>query len=254
MKSRDAQIRMKRFQIEERRRQVGQIETMIEEFGRMVGDLDSRSPPSIGAPASRTRSISPIRPSPAPRGSGAPICRPPISDLDSQLDTAKAALDLAMAELEKEEEKLEREAAHDPSRARRPRRELTVRSTHRPRAARRSAAPASSTPLASAGSSRRGAGAARRSRSSGSPHRTSAPPRRRPCSRGPGGQVSIASLKGMPSAAQSLSQHAARIGQDRLGVDDRRRLAGQLRRARRTARPARRSRCRASVAASRLAA
>ena len=40
MKSRDAQIRMKRFQIEERRRQVGQIETMIEEFGRMVGDLD----------------------------------------------------------------------------------------------------------------------------------------------------------------------------------------------------------------------
>ena len=30
MKSRDAQIRMKRFQIEERRRQVGQIEKMIE--------------------------------------------------------------------------------------------------------------------------------------------------------------------------------------------------------------------------------
>src|SRR5262245_60526211 len=40
MKSRDAQIRMKRFQIEERRRQVGQIEAMIEEFGRMVSDLD----------------------------------------------------------------------------------------------------------------------------------------------------------------------------------------------------------------------
>ena len=40
MKSRDAQIRMKRFQIEERRRQVGQIETMIEEFGRMIYDLD----------------------------------------------------------------------------------------------------------------------------------------------------------------------------------------------------------------------
>ena len=40
MKSRDAAIRRKRFQIEERRRQVGQIETMIEEFGRMVGDLD----------------------------------------------------------------------------------------------------------------------------------------------------------------------------------------------------------------------
>jgi hypothetical protein len=31
---------MKRFQMEDRRRQVGQIETMIEEFGRMIGDLD----------------------------------------------------------------------------------------------------------------------------------------------------------------------------------------------------------------------
>ena len=40
MKSRDAAVRMMRFQIDERRRQVGQIETMIEEFGRMVSDLD----------------------------------------------------------------------------------------------------------------------------------------------------------------------------------------------------------------------
>ncbi len=40
MKSRDAAVRMLRFQIEERRRQVGQIEAMIEEFGRMISDLD----------------------------------------------------------------------------------------------------------------------------------------------------------------------------------------------------------------------
>jgi hypothetical protein len=36
-----------------------------------------------------------------------------IADLTSQLDTAKAALDLAQTELQREEEKLERETAHE---------------------------------------------------------------------------------------------------------------------------------------------
>ena len=40
MKSRDALIRLKRFQVEERRRRVAQIETMIAEFTRMATDLD----------------------------------------------------------------------------------------------------------------------------------------------------------------------------------------------------------------------
>ena len=40
MKSRDSTVRMLRFQVEERRRQAEQIETMIEEFSRMIGDLD----------------------------------------------------------------------------------------------------------------------------------------------------------------------------------------------------------------------
>lgn len=40
MKSRDALIRLKRFQVEERRRRVAQIETMIAEFTRMASDLD----------------------------------------------------------------------------------------------------------------------------------------------------------------------------------------------------------------------
>ena len=40
MKSRDALIRLKRFQVEERRRRVAQIETMIVEFTRMASDLD----------------------------------------------------------------------------------------------------------------------------------------------------------------------------------------------------------------------
>ena len=40
MKSRDALIRLKRFQVEERRRRVAQIETMINEFTRMASELD----------------------------------------------------------------------------------------------------------------------------------------------------------------------------------------------------------------------
>ena len=40
-----------------------------------------------------------------------------VAELTGQLDTAKAALDLALAELEREEEKLERDtAAHDTGR------------------------------------------------------------------------------------------------------------------------------------------
>ena len=40
MKSRDTLIRLKRFQAEEKRRRVLQIEAMIADFDRMAGDLD----------------------------------------------------------------------------------------------------------------------------------------------------------------------------------------------------------------------
>lgn len=40
MKSRDHIIRLKRFQVEERRRRVQQIEAMIADFARMAADLD----------------------------------------------------------------------------------------------------------------------------------------------------------------------------------------------------------------------
>ena len=40
MKSRDHLIRLKRFQVEERRRRVHQIESMIADFHRMATDLD----------------------------------------------------------------------------------------------------------------------------------------------------------------------------------------------------------------------
>ena len=116
MKSRDAQIRMKRFQIEERRRQVGQIETMIEEFGRMVGDLDHE----IAAEHRRTGiddekhfAYSTFARAARQRRTN---LQTSIADLGQQLETAKAALDLAMAELQREEEKLERETGPEPVR------------------------------------------------------------------------------------------------------------------------------------------
>lgn len=40
MKSRDTLVRLKRFQAEEKRRRVAQIEAMIAEFSRMVVELD----------------------------------------------------------------------------------------------------------------------------------------------------------------------------------------------------------------------
>ena len=40
MKSRDTLIRLKRFQVDERRRRVMQIETMSAEFSRMAAELD----------------------------------------------------------------------------------------------------------------------------------------------------------------------------------------------------------------------
>ena len=42
MKSRDSVIRLKRFHVEEKRRQVAQIEMMIAEFERMAKDLDDQ--------------------------------------------------------------------------------------------------------------------------------------------------------------------------------------------------------------------
>ncbi len=40
MKSRETLIRLKRFQVDEKRRKVAQLEGMIAEFERMAGDLD----------------------------------------------------------------------------------------------------------------------------------------------------------------------------------------------------------------------
>jgi len=116
MKSRDGTIRMLRFRVEERRRQVGQIETMIEEFNRMVSDLDLE----IAAEHRRTGindekhfAYSTFARAANQRRSNLTTS---IDDLGHQLETARGALDLAVAELEREEEKLERDTAQEAGR------------------------------------------------------------------------------------------------------------------------------------------
>lgn len=42
MKSRETLLRLKRFQVDEKRRQVTQLETMIAEFERMASELDAQ--------------------------------------------------------------------------------------------------------------------------------------------------------------------------------------------------------------------
>jgi chromosome segregation ATPase len=104
---------MLRFQAEERRRQVGQIEAMIEEFTRMVSDLDHE----IAAEHRRTgiddeKHFAYSTFARAARQRRANL-EASIDELGQQLETAKGALDLAEAEVEREEEKLEREIGQD---------------------------------------------------------------------------------------------------------------------------------------------
>ena len=49
MKTRDSLIRLKRFQVDEKRRQLAQIESMIAEFNRMADELDDQITHRAGA-------------------------------------------------------------------------------------------------------------------------------------------------------------------------------------------------------------
>jgi len=109
MKSREGNIRAKRFQIEDKQRQVGQIESMIEEFSRMIGDLDHE----IAAEHRRTGiddenhfAYSTFARAALQRREN---LQTSVADLQSQFDTAAAALDLAQAELVHEQDRHERE-------------------------------------------------------------------------------------------------------------------------------------------------
>ena len=116
MKSRDAQIRMKRFQIEERRRQIGQIETMVEEFGRMVSELDleiAAEHRRTGIDDSNHFAYSTFARAARQRRAN---LQTSIADLGQQLDAAKGAYDVAMLELQREEDKQERETGGEIAR------------------------------------------------------------------------------------------------------------------------------------------
>jgi flagellar export protein FliJ len=111
MKSRDTLIRLKRFQAEEKRRRVRQIETMVAEFTRMAIDLDREivneekragiSDPSHFAYPTYARAAIARRDN----------LKRSIGELTAQIEQAKAAEEEAQAELLKYESLEGREKA-----------------------------------------------------------------------------------------------------------------------------------------------
>ncbi len=103
MKSRDTLIRLKKFQVEEKRRRVRQIETMTAEFSRMIADLEreiatEEKRAGIGDPhhfayPTYARAAAQRRDN----------LKRSIAELGTQLGEAKSALDDAAAELQKNE-------------------------------------------------------------------------------------------------------------------------------------------------------
>ena len=103
MKSRDTLIRLKRFQVEEKRRRVRQIELMSAEFTRMIADLDREivneekragiSDPHHFAYPTYARAA----------GQRRDNLKLSIAELTAQQVDAKSALEDALAELQKYE-------------------------------------------------------------------------------------------------------------------------------------------------------
>lgn len=103
MKSRDTLIRLKRFQLEEKRRRVRQIELMMAEFTRISGELDREI-----ANEEKRAGISDPRHFAYPTYARAASTRrdnlkSSIAELTAQLEDAKAGQDEAQAELVKVE-------------------------------------------------------------------------------------------------------------------------------------------------------
>ncbi len=101
MKSRDTLIRLKRFQVDEKRRRVMQIETMIAEFSRMAGDLDRE----IAVEEQRAGISDPTHFAYPTYARAARTRRDNLKrsadELKGQLDEAKGHLEEAQAELAK---------------------------------------------------------------------------------------------------------------------------------------------------------
>ncbi len=111
MKSRDTLIRLKRFQAEEKRRRVRQIETMVAEFTRMAADLDREI-----ANEEKRAGISDTNHFAYPTYARAALTRRDnlkrsIGELTAQIEEAKTAQEEAQAELLKYESLEGREKA-----------------------------------------------------------------------------------------------------------------------------------------------
>jgi len=111
MKSRDTLIRLKRFHVDEKRRRVTQIETMIAEFQRMATDLDREIENE-----ERRAGISDTAHFAYPTYAKAARTRRDnllhsAGELNDQLEEAKAALNEAFEELKKVEILEDREKA-----------------------------------------------------------------------------------------------------------------------------------------------
>lgn len=115
MKSRDTLIRLKRFQAEEKRRRVRQIELMVAEFTRMAIDLDREI-----VNEEKRAGISDPNHFAYPTYARAAIARRDnlkrsIDELTAQIEDAKAAQQEAQAELLKYESLEGREKAIERS-------------------------------------------------------------------------------------------------------------------------------------------
>lgn len=110
MKSRDAVIRLKRFEVEEKRRKVAEIESMIGEFNHMASDLDRQ----IAIEQERA-GVSDVNHYAYPTFAKAAIQRrdnlaTSVAGLEAKLAAARGELDEAMEDLKKIELLQERDA------------------------------------------------------------------------------------------------------------------------------------------------
>jgi flagellar export protein FliJ len=133
MKSRDTLVRLKRFQVDEKRRRVAQIEMMIAEFDRMSADLDRE----IAAEEQRS-GITDREHFAYPTYARAAAqrrdnLRQSAQNLYAQLDDAKAELGEAFEELKRAESLEDRErvmdATRDPAMIGQPSRSRQMRAT-----------------------------------------------------------------------------------------------------------------------------
>ncbi len=109
MKSRESVLRLKRFQVQEKARQVAQIETMVSQFQSMAEDLDAQI-----AYEEKKAGIDDVNHFAYPTFAKAARLRrenltTSINDLRDQHAAAKAALAEVSEELEKAEKKEERD-------------------------------------------------------------------------------------------------------------------------------------------------